>query len=186
MNNTEVSSALLPLIAITASASDNASNMLVDEVARELANPNTVLTSLKFKTQYRTYTGDLPNADDQSGTIVLLQPTLPFPLDSGRTLWVRPGVNFIIDQPVYNIPQADFDSEAGLGDSSIDVQYGDTSKTGFLWSVGASTSIPTASEDKLGTDQWTLGPGFQLGAVTSSYVAVNLKSATLLNNESGF
>ncbi|MPY23403.1 hypothetical protein [Shewanella sp. YLB-07] len=31
------------------------------ELARELANPNTPLTSLKFKTQYRTYTSSMLN-----------------------------------------------------------------------------------------------------------------------------
>ena len=36
-----------------------------DEVAKELANPNNSLAKLTFKNQYRWYTGDLPNAEDQ-------------------------------------------------------------------------------------------------------------------------
>jgi len=32
-----------------------------DEIAKELANPNTSLASLTFKNQFRWYTGDLPN-----------------------------------------------------------------------------------------------------------------------------
>ncbi len=36
-----------------------------DEIAAELANPNTPLASLTFKLQFRGFTGDLPNADDQ-------------------------------------------------------------------------------------------------------------------------
>ncbi len=47
---------------------------------QKLANPNTPLASLNFKLQYRTYEGDLPNADDQDSTTLLFQPSLPFPL----------------------------------------------------------------------------------------------------------
>ena len=63
-----------------------------------------------------------------------------------------------------------FDTFSGLGDSSIDVQYGTTTKSGFLWSVGASSSIPTASKDELGNDLWTVGPGFQVGKITKNTV----------------
>jgi len=151
------------------------------ELARELANPNTPLTSLKFKTQYRTYTGDLLDADGQSGTTVLLQPTLPFLLESGRTLWVRPAVPFVIDQPVfdnkqYSMPDfattgADaFSPESGIGDITIDVQYGDNEKNGTLWSFGATATLPTATNDDIGTDATLFGPGVQLGKVTKNYV----------------
>lgn len=52
----------------------------VDEVAKELANPNNSLASLTFKNQFRWYTGDLPNADDQSNYTLLFQPVFPFSL----------------------------------------------------------------------------------------------------------
>lgn len=152
-----------------------------EELARELANPNTPLTSLKFKLQYRSYTGDLANAEEQSGTTVILQPTLPFPLESGRTLWVRPGIPFVADQPTLDEQQLlspnlnpaggdYFTSESGLGDISIDLQYGDNEKSGLLWSYGASATFPTASNDKVGSDSYAFGPGFQIGKVTPNYV----------------
>jgi len=34
----------------------------------------------------------------------------------------------------------------------------------------ATTTLPTATEDELGTDKWTLGPGFQLGQVSKQSV----------------
>ncbi len=61
-----------------------------EEVARDLANPNTPLASLTFKLQFRTYEGDLPNADDQNGTTLLFQPTLPFPLAKGTRFFSVP------------------------------------------------------------------------------------------------
>lgn len=51
-----------------------------EEVAKELANPNNSLASLTFKNQSRGYTGDLPDANDQSNY------TLKIPFIDG-TLW---------------------------------------------------------------------------------------------------
>ena len=73
-----------------------------DEIAKELANPNTALTSLKLQSQYFSFDGDLPGADDLDMLKLFLQPTLPFPLANGYTLWVRPAVPFIIDQPTFD------------------------------------------------------------------------------------
>ena len=53
------------------------------ETAKELANPNTALASLKFKNIYTTYKGDLPGADSETSFTMLFQPSLPFPLDNG-------------------------------------------------------------------------------------------------------
>jgi hypothetical protein len=58
----------------------------------EIANPNTALTSLKLQTQYFSFDGDLPAADDQDMVKLYLQPTLPFPMENGKTVWFRPGV----------------------------------------------------------------------------------------------
>ena len=55
-----------------------------DEIAKELANPNTALTSLKFQFQYFSFDGDLPRADDQDMFKLFFQPTLPFPLRKTR------------------------------------------------------------------------------------------------------
>ena len=54
----------------------------VEEIAADLANPNTPLASLNFKLQFRTYEGDLPGAHEQESTTLLFQPSFPFPLAS--------------------------------------------------------------------------------------------------------
>lgn len=156
----------LAVMAIYAGAQDQSAN----EIAKELANPNTVLTSLKFKTQFRVYKGTLPQADDQNGVITLFQPTLPFPLKNGHTLYIRPTVPLIFDQPVFDQVAMNFNSGSGLGDIAFDLQYGDTSESGFLWSFGASTTLPTATKNGLGSERMTLGPGFQIGQLTKKSV----------------
>ena len=141
-----------------------------EEIAKELANPNTALTSLKFQFQFFSFDGDLPRADDQDMFKLFFQPTLPFPLENGNTVWVRPGVSIILDQPVYDAGSMRLSSADGFGDMTLDVQYGTILENGFLWSVGFSSLFPTASKEELGSGQWALGPGFQLGLVNEKSI----------------
>ena len=76
-----------------------------DEIAKELANPNTSLASLTFKNQFRSYKGDLPDADDQDNYTLLFQPVFPFPLgetaSGGKAnLFIRPAIPLVVDQPI--------------------------------------------------------------------------------------
>ncbi len=141
-----------------------------EEVAKSLANPNTPLASQTFKFQYRLFEGDLPDADDQSGTTVLYQPSFPFKLDNGATLFFRPAFPIILDQPVYDGADSDFDSVSGLGDIGFDLAYGRTTSTGLLWAVGMISTLPTATKDELGPDRWNLGPEFLIGKISKKYV----------------
>ena len=78
---------VLLLSGLTAQAQDN--KKTADEIALELANPNTPLATLNFKLQFRQFKGDLADADNQDGTTLLFQPSLPFPLDNGGLLLFR-------------------------------------------------------------------------------------------------
>ncbi|MEP1473003.1 MAG: hypothetical protein ABJK20_15010 [Halieaceae bacterium] len=141
-----------------------------EEVAKSLANPNTPLASQTFKFQYRLFEGDLPDADDQSGTTVLYQPSFPFKLDNGATVFFRPAFPIILDQPVYDGTEGDFDSVSGMGDIGFDLAYGRTTDTGLLWAVGMISTLPTATKDELGPDRWNLGPEFLIGKISKKYV----------------
>jgi hypothetical protein len=141
-----------------------------DEIAQSLANPNTPLASQTFKIQYRLFEGDLPKADDQSGTMVLYQPSFPFALENGATVFFRPAFPLIIDQPVYDGGEGDFDSVSGIGDIGFDLAYGRTTQSGLLWAVGVISTLPTATKDELGPDRWNLGPEFLIGKLTKKYV----------------
>lgn len=159
--------ALIVGLASLAAAENGAQSK--DEIAKEMANPNTVLTSLKLQIQYFSFDGDLPLADDQDMVRLFLQPVLPFPFDNGYTLWVRPGLPYVFDQPIYDPGSRRVGSKSGLGDITLDVQYGTTLENGFLWSIGFSSLFPTASSG-LGSEMWALGPGFQLGRITEKSI----------------
>ncbi len=72
------------------------------EIAAELANPNTPMATLTFKVQQRSFEGTLPDANNQDSTTLLLQPSLPFPLENGDLILFRPAIPLLIDQPVFN------------------------------------------------------------------------------------
>lgn len=141
-----------------------------EEIAAELANPNAPLASLTFKLQYRTFEGNLPNADEQDSTTLLFQPSFPFAQKNGDVIFFRPAIPINIDQVVYNSGQLDFDSESGLGDISFDLAYGRTTKKGILFAGGMVASIPTATYEGLGNERWSLGPEFLIGKLSKKYV----------------
>jgi len=134
-----------------------------DEVARELANPNNSLASLTFKNQFRWYTGDLPNADDQNNYTLLFQPVFPFTLEptaSGgkANLFVRPAFPMLFDQPVFDAGKSDFSGVTAFGDIGFDIGYGVTEKSGLLWAFGMVGTLPTATDSDVAGKQLRLGP----------------------------
>ena len=60
---------VLLLSGFTAQAQDK--EKTTEEIAQELANPNTPLATLNFKLQFRQFKGDLADADNQDGTTLL-------------------------------------------------------------------------------------------------------------------
>ena len=95
---------LRPVLAQTAGQSN------ADEVAKSLSNPNTPLASLNFENSFIWYKGDLPGADAQTTYRLLFQPILPFPIDEqGTTIFWRPGVPFLFNEPIYDVQRGDFE-----------------------------------------------------------------------------
>jgi hypothetical protein len=134
------------------------------EVAAELSNPNSNMGSLTFLVNYLEFDGELPGASDQSGLQVLFQPSLPYALSDKTNLFIRPAIPLIISQDVPN-SNGEWESKGvDLGDISFDASVFTSTPTGLVYGGGFVGSIPTASNDALGLDQWLLGPEL-IGAV---------------------
>ena len=146
-----------------------AAEQSAEEIAANLANPNTPMATLTFKTQYRSYAGDLSGASDQNSSTILFQPSLPFTLDSGSMIIFRPAIPFQIGQPSYEGGDS-WSAEDGMGDLSFDLAYARTTENGILWAGGVISTLPTATADSLGKDLVTLGPEFLIGKITKKYV----------------
>ena len=155
----------LVAVGIAACVSSVAVAQTADEIAAELANPATPMSSLGNHLEYRTFDGDLPGATDQEALIYTFQPSMPFPQgDGSQIIALRPAIPIIIDQPLYG--ESGFTDEGPeLGDIAFDFVYGGTSKKGAIRMVGLFGVLPTATDDALGADQWRLGPEVFLGKI---------------------
>ncbi len=153
----------------------------VEELAKELSNPATPLASINNVFEFFTFKGDQPGADSQTSFTYSFQPSIPFPLDNGKLLIFRPLIPVLLDEPVFNPARNDFDSKGvDLGDISFDLAYGGTKdmaydniegEIGFVSLFGIFGSLPTATDDAVGSQQWRLGPEVTLGVIKKWGVA---------------
>jgi hypothetical protein len=127
------------------------------EIAAQLADPNSSLGTMNFNFDYISYAGDLPGAGDQNAARMTFQPVLPYPVGNGVNFFVRPAIPVIFKQ---DLPAAGGFENTGLnlGDIGFDAALGKTFSNGLVLVGGAVGTLPTATDDALGKDQWALGP----------------------------
>lgn len=129
-----------------------------EDYAAELANPNTVLGTLNFNLDYVSYGGDISGAGQQSGLRLVFQPSLPYPIGKGVNVFLRPAIPLVIRQDVPVSGGGFDDTGFNLGDMSFDAAIGKTFPSGVILFGGIVGTLPTATDDALGKDQWALGP----------------------------
>lgn len=162
------------------------SSTKAEEVARQLANPNATLGYLSVPIDYILYDGDLPNASSQSAVKLNFQPSLPYPISEGVNFFLRPLFPIIFKQPVFGT-QGFEDKGVALGDISFDAAIGKNWQSGWVTIGGIFSSVPTATDESLGSDKWTLGPNAFLGH-TFNWGFLGLLAAhswSLTGNEEG-
>ena len=123
------------------------------ELAKKLANPIASLISVPLQYNYDEYGG---LNDAASVSRLNIQPVIPFSLNDEWNLITRTIVPLIDQQ---DIAVSDM-NESGLGDILASQFFSPKSPTagGWIWGAGPVWLLPTASEDRLGGEQWGLGP----------------------------
>ncbi len=135
------------------------------DIAAELSNPNTTMGTMNVNFDYIAFDGDLPRASSQDAFRATFQPSLPYPLSDTMNLFVRPAIPLIISQDVPNV-NGGFDSKGvDLGDISFDAAVAKSFPNGMVLLGGLAGTLPTATNDALGLDQWLLGPEFVVAKV---------------------
>ena len=133
------------------------------ELAAKLANPANPIMKIGNNFDFTSYDGDLPGAEEQDSMRYVFLTVFPFKLDNGNSIFFRPGIPLLFNQPVPD-GQGGFSEEGtDIGDTGYDLLYSGTSETGTIWGYGLAGTIPTATNDKLGGDLWGLGPEVMLG-----------------------
>ena len=163
-----VTAALLLAFSVNAMAEEQS----LEEISKELSNPNTSLASLNLKLQFRGFEGDLDKADDQSSTSLVFQPSLPFKREDGSKIIFRPAMPFFVDQPVFE-GGSDWGDDSGLGDISFDLAYAPAPQKddpGKLIAFGVISSLPTGDEDLGFGEATTLGPELLYGSISKELI----------------
>jgi len=142
-----------------------------EDIANELSNPNTSLGTMNFNLDYIKFKGDLPGASNQRAKRLTFQPSLPYKLSETTQLFIRPAIPVILEQ---DVPDSNgvFDSKgADLGDISFDASLIKSLQNGIVVIGGLVGTLPTATDDALGLDQWLLGPEVAVAVVRKWGVA---------------
>lgn len=129
-----------------------------EEIAAELSNPNSAMGTMNLNFDYVAYKGDLPGSGDQVAYRMTFQPGLPYPLSDTTNLFVRPAVPVIFKQDLPSAGGGFSSKGVDLGDIGFDVALGKSFGKGVVLVGGLVGSLPTATDDALGLEQWLLGP----------------------------
>lgn len=136
-----------------------------EELAAKLSNPTSPVMTIGNNFDYVTFKGDMPGAGGETAFRYVFQTVFPFKLSNGGSVFFRPALPVMFNEPVPD-GMGSFSSQGtDLGDLGFDFSYGITTPGGLLWGAGLAGTMPTATNDKLGKDLWSLGPEILLGAI---------------------
>ncbi len=122
------------------------------ELARKLANPIASLISVPFQNNT-----DVGVGEDHDGYINILnvQPLIPIKLSEKLNLITRSIIPVVSQKNI----TGEGTSQTGLGDMSIITFFSPVeAKKGFVWGVGPVFLLPTATNEFLGTKNFSIGP----------------------------
>ena len=129
-----------------------AAQQSADELAQKLSNPVAALISvpLQLNTDFG-YGAD----DDGTRTTLNVQPVIPHALSDDWNLISR-----IIMPIIYQNDVFPGSNEFGLGDINPTFFFSPRKPgaNGLIWGAGPVFLLPTATDDRLGADQWGIGP----------------------------
>lgn len=139
------------------------------EIGKKLANPLADLWALNFNSFIPGFfDGDINRGDAKLGATTIFQPILPVPLKGEGAEELR-----VIMRPVvpliWGVPTPDgfdkFDYKSGIGDIQLPFVFAVPASKAGKWILGAGPvfEFPTATDDDLGADQWSLGPAIAVG-----------------------
>ena len=143
---------ILTLVSLAAATAD-AQN--ADEMARQVANPIASLTSVpvQFNDEY-----DAGVNGDGHRLRINVQPVIPISIGDDWNLISRTIVPIIRQEDM--LPGAG--RQSGIGDTTQSLFFSPKALTAgdWTWGVGPVFLLPTASNDRLGTERWGAGPTF--------------------------
>jgi hypothetical protein len=141
------------LLSAAASAQEESKPTAADaaEVAKKLANPVASLISVSFQNNMDVGIGEF----NGSKNTLNIQPVIPISLSPKLNLIARVILPVISQHDIYG----EGIKHNGLSDVLASAFFAPAeSKNGLIWGVGPAFLIPTATDDRLGTKKFGVGP----------------------------
>jgi len=140
-----------------------------DDLAKAAQNPVAAMISLPF--QNNTLFGVGP--DDDVANVLNIQPVIPFTVGAwniiNRTiapLIYLPDVTSGLPELPEAVNQGD---TFGLGDINTSFYVSPAEPGPIIWGVGPSLTLPTATDDNIGSKKWSAGPAAVASSTASVY-----------------
>jgi len=123
-----------------------------DELAKQLSNPVASLTSVPFQLNHDFDIGP----ENGSRTLLNVQPVIPVSIGASWNMISRTILPVVTQDDAI----ATGGSQSGIGDVLQSLFFSPKAPTasGWTWGVGPVLSLPTATDDALGSEKWGAGP----------------------------
>ena len=157
--------------ATTAPSGDEAQGGSLDEVNKELSNPISSIWSISF--QQNNYPLEIEGKEDRWNSNLNFQPVLPVALTRNWNLITRPVVTVFNSVPHPNPHNpSEISRTTGFGDTVFMEMLAPTPKLvgKWLFGVGPTFILPTASSDFTGQGKWQVGPAAVAGYLSDKWI----------------
>src|SRR5262245_2557963 len=143
------------------------------ELAKKQQNPVADLISVPFESNFFFNTGP----EKRTVWNLNIEPVIPIHLTDDWNLITRTIV------PVINLPSVapGIDHAFGLGDINPTFFLSPSGSKDFMWGIGPTFTLPSATDPELGTGKWSAGPAAVGLTMQGPWVA-----GVLLNNQWSF
>ena len=141
---------LFGLLLAATTAGAQAAGSSADELAKATANPISDLIALPLQSNWDKGVGP----GDNTLYTLNVQPVIPFQLNDDWNLITRTIIP-VVSQPALTQGQGDI---WGTGDVVASQFFSPRNSGSLIWGVGSAFLLPTASDDRLGTEKWAAGP----------------------------
>lgn len=154
-----------------------------DQIAEALANPLSYLWLMFMQNDTIWYDGDIADELGEDAKIqntFLIQPVLSIQLTTHWKTVIRPVIPINSFETVGNVDIStttpggvtgvDFERETGLGDIMLWTAFSRQYTPPFIWGVGPTLMLNTATHDQLGTGKFSAGPMGLAFSITKKWI----------------
>jgi len=151
----------IPLLLLGLAVPAQAQEMSLEKAAQKTNNPVSDAWLLIVQNDVTFLEGDLTDGKFEVQERLSFQPVLPVPIFGGKWNLVNRVVPQVFSSPFsdeLDDPDPLSGKTEGIGDTVLFSLFAPNRNDGWIWGVGPTTILPTATEDRLGQEKWQAGP----------------------------